>query len=153
MMDNKVKKLKPVDAAYIAALIDGEGTVTLMRAHKDEYRQVHVSINNSDKKMLEWVLTTVGAGKIVPKKVYSDKHTQTFTYRIVAQKAFPLLEQIFPYLHTYKKERAKLILKYADKLTVRNGKYSKELLKKKIEFIKRFFKLNPTKISRLLDFI
>jgi len=152
-MDKQVKKLKPVDAAYIAALIDGEGTVTLMRAHKDEYRQAHVSINNCDKKMLEWVLRKVGAGKILPKKIYNEKHTPSFTYRIVAQKALPLLKQILPYLHTYKKERTKLILKYADKLTVRNGKYSKELMDKKVKFIKRFFKLNPTKRNRLLNFI
>lgn len=152
-MDKQVKKLKPVDAAYIAALIDGEGTVTLMRAHKDEYRQVHVSINNCDKKMLEWVLRKAGAGKILSKKVYNEKHTPSFTYRIVAQKAFPLLKQVLPYLHTYKKERTKLILKYADKLTVRNGKYSQELMNKKIKFIKRFFKLNPTKRNRLLNFI
>lgn len=95
----------------------------------------------------------VGAGKILPKKIYIKKHTPTFTYRIVAQKAFPLLKQILPYLHTYKKERTKLILRYSDKLTVRNGKYSKELLKKKIKFIKKFFKLNPTKRNRQLDFI
>ncbi|MFH1967988.1 MAG: LAGLIDADG family homing endonuclease [bacterium] len=93
-MKKKVKKLKPVDAAYIAALIDGEGSVTLCRKNRYEYRRVDISINNSDKKMLEWVLKAVGAGKILPKKIYNIKHTPTFTYRIVCREALPFLEQI-----------------------------------------------------------
>jgi hypothetical protein len=39
-----VKQLSPTDAAYIAGLIDGEGTVTLSRKHRDENRQLVVSI-------------------------------------------------------------------------------------------------------------
>jgi len=67
-MNQKVKKLKPVDASYIAALIDGEGTITLMRAHKDEYRQVHVSISNCDKKLLDWVAKKSRSRKNITKK-------------------------------------------------------------------------------------
>lgn len=33
------------DAAYIAGLIDGEGTVTLTRKHRNENRQLCVSIS------------------------------------------------------------------------------------------------------------
>lgn len=152
-MKKKVKKLKPVDAAYIVALIDGEGSVTLCRKNRYEYRRVDISINNSDKKMLEWVLKAVGAGKILPKKIYNIKHTPTFTYRIVCREALPFLEQILPYLHTYKKERTKLILKEHAKLTPRNGKYSKEMLNKKINFTKRFFAINPTQRKRVHDWI
>jgi len=153
MIKKKVKKLKPVKAAYIAALIDGEGSVTLCRKNKHVYRRIDISINNSDKKMLEWVLKAVGAGKILPKKIYSEKHTPTFTYRIVCREALPFLKQILPYLHTYKKDRTKLILKEFMKLTPRNGKYSEKMLNKKIDFTKRFFAINPTQRKRVHDWI
>lgn len=95
----------------------------------------------------------MGAGKVLPKKIYNEKHTPAFTYRIVAREALPFLKQVLPYLHTYKKERAKLILKKFTALTPRNGKYSLNMLNKKRDFVKEFFSLNPTKRNNVLDFI
>jgi hypothetical protein len=36
--------LRTIDAAYIAGLIDGEGTITLSRKHRNENRQLAISI-------------------------------------------------------------------------------------------------------------
>ena len=47
-MYREVKKLGQTDAAYIAGLIDGEGTVTLSRRHRNENRQLVISISNTD---------------------------------------------------------------------------------------------------------
>jgi hypothetical protein len=47
------------DAAYIAGVIDGEGTITLSRRHKNENRQLVVSISSSEKSMLEYLLDVV----------------------------------------------------------------------------------------------
>jgi len=44
-----VKSLAPVDAAYMAGLIDGEGTVTLSRRHRNDQRQLVVSIANTER--------------------------------------------------------------------------------------------------------
>jgi len=49
----QVQPLSKVDAAYIAGLIDGEGTVTLTRKHKNENRQLCISISNTEKNLLE----------------------------------------------------------------------------------------------------
>jgi len=43
----KVLTISKIDAAYIAGLIDGEGTITLSRKHKNENRQLVVSISNT----------------------------------------------------------------------------------------------------------
>jgi len=149
----KVKKLKAVDAAYIAAMIDGEGSIMLIRAHKNEYRRIWISISNCDKKMLEWVSQKIGIGKVYSKKIYNERHMPTFFYRIDGRRSLPLLKQICPYLRTYKKERAKLILKYFLKLTPRNGKYSEKMLTKKKIFTEKFMKLNTTKRNQVLDYI
>ena len=61
---HEVKLQDQTDAAYIAGLIDGEGTVILTRRHRSENRQLVVSISNTDRPLLEYVLDTVAAGKI-----------------------------------------------------------------------------------------
>ncbi len=60
---NVPNQLSDVDSAYIAGLIDGEGTITLTRKHRNENRQLAISISNTDKDLLEFVLLTIGAGK------------------------------------------------------------------------------------------
>ena len=43
-----INSLSPTDTAYIAGLIDGEGTVTLCRKHRNENHQLAISISNTD---------------------------------------------------------------------------------------------------------
>ncbi len=127
-------KLTLVDASYIAGLIDGEGTVTLTRKHKNENRQLAVSISNTEMPLLDFVLQTVGTGKITNKRVVSEKHTPSFVYAVYNRQALDLLEQFTPYLRTYKYKRATIILKNYINLTARNGKYSDELIARRREF-------------------
>jgi hypothetical protein len=42
-----VNSLSTVDAAYLAGLVDGEGTITLSRKHAREKRQLVVSISST----------------------------------------------------------------------------------------------------------
>ena len=51
----QIKQLSKTDAAYIAGLIDGEGTVTLTRKHKNENRQLCVSIASTEIELLDFV--------------------------------------------------------------------------------------------------
>ncbi len=71
----KVSAFSRIDAAYIAGLIDGEGTITLSRKHKNDNRQLVISISNTEQPLLDYVLATVGAGKITRKKTYKENHT------------------------------------------------------------------------------
>lgn len=47
--------LSGTDAAYIAGLINGEGTVTLTRKHRNENRQLCVSLSSIERPTLEFV--------------------------------------------------------------------------------------------------
>ena len=54
-----MRKLAPLSrehAAYIAGVIDGEGTVTLTRKHKNEHRQLCVSISSTEKDILNFAV-------------------------------------------------------------------------------------------------
>jgi hypothetical protein len=123
----RVKRLSALQAAYIAGLVDGEGTITLTRLHRDEGRRLVLSISSTEIELLHFVLTAVGAGKITGKRTYHALHAHGYTYAITSRQALAVLEQIVPYLHSYKKKRAEAALKHYVLLTPRNGRYTAEL--------------------------
>jgi len=129
-----INTLSSTNAAYIAGLIDGEGTITLTRKHKNENRQLAVTISNTERQLLEFTLEVVGAGKITGKRTVSTKHTPSFTYAVYNRQALALLQQVQPFLRTYKAERAVLILSKYLELTPRNGKYSTVLKQARNKF-------------------
>jgi len=127
----KFQGLTKSDAAYIAGLIDGEGTVTLTRKHKNENRQLCVSISSTERDLLEFVLSVTGVGKITNKSVSKSHHTRSYAYAVYNRQALDLLEATVPHLKSYKRNRAELILRGYLALTPRNGKYTDELLAEK----------------------
>ena len=82
-----VNRLTTTDAAYIAGLVDGEGTITLTSQHRGENRRLVLSISNTERPLLEFVRRVAGAGRITTKRTYSDKHTPSFAYQITSQQA------------------------------------------------------------------
>jgi hypothetical protein len=138
-----VRQLSPTDAAYIAGLVDGEGTVTLTRKHRGENRQLAVSISNTEKPLLEHVLKITGAGKITGKRTQQHHHSPSFTYAVYNRQALKLLKQIAPFLKTYKARRSKLILREYLVLTPRNGKYSPALRLNRLDFETRLLAIKP----------
>src|SRR5688572_4342082 len=120
----RAKLLSPEAAAYIAGLIDGEGTITLSRLHANENRRLVISIANTEIQLLEFVRKETGVGKITRKRRTSEFHTQSYCYSVTRQQALALLEQIFPFLQSYKRDRARLALDRYKALTPRNGRYS-----------------------------
>jgi len=102
----KVNDLAAELAAYLAGLIDGEGTVTLTRLHRGENRRLVVSVSNNDFSLLNFVRAAIGAGRIATKRTYSARHAPSFTYQISSRQALDLLRQVTPYLGTYRAKRA-----------------------------------------------
>ncbi len=139
----KVKKLSREDAAYIAGIIDGEGTISLTRKHRGEHWQLVISISNTELPLLKYVKKAIGAGRITNKRTYQSHHTPSVTYAISNRQALTVLEQVRPYLRTYKAKRAELILRSYIRLTPRNGKYTQAQLNERDIFIEKFLRLNP----------
>jgi hypothetical protein len=139
----RAKILSVTDAAYIAGLIDGEGTVTLSRRHAGDKRQVVVSISNTDRRLLQWVAEQIGAGKITGKRVSSAAHSPGFTFAISNRQALALLDQTSGYLRTYKRVRAELILASYINLTPRNGKYTDDIACRRSRFEQEVMQLGP----------
>ena len=89
-----------------------------------------VSISSTEPSLLKYVLKIIGAGRITNKRTYQANHTPSVTYAVSNRQALAVLEQVRPYLKTYKAKRAQLILRSYIRLTPRNGKYTQADLNK-----------------------
>lgn len=147
---NKTRKLHPEVAAYIAGLIDGEGTITLSRRHANKNRQLVISIANTERGLLEFVATATGVGKITRKRTVSVKHTPSFAYSVSNRQGLDLLHQLVKHLRSYKKARAQFAIQHYISHTVRNGKYTRELREQRDRFEAAFLRLtaaNPALVD------
>jgi hypothetical protein len=131
------------EASYIAGIIDGEGSITLTRIHKNEHRRPCITIASTDMELLTYIQSLTG-GNINNKKNYNpDKHQDSYTLNINKKKdVFFTLQHVSPFLRINKKRlRAQWILNRYNSVTIRNGKYTTEELVKKIAFEDDFFQI------------
>src|SRR5262245_2543199 len=129
-----INSLEPTEAAYIAGIVDGEGTIALSRLHRNEGRRPVVSISSTERSLLEFIQSAVGSGRITSKVCSRSHHTPSFAYCLTNHRALVLLEQIGPYLKTYKSKRATLLLREYRLVTRRNGRYTPIQLQAKEDF-------------------
>ena len=132
------RTLSAPDAAYLAGLIDGEGTIALTRRHAYEHRHVVVSISSTELELLAWTKETTGVGKITRKRTVSDRHAPGLTYSVSNRQALDVLGAVAPYLRSYKRFRANLVLQHYLALTPRNGKYNVKLADARRRFEETF---------------
>ena len=132
--------MPPEEKAYLAGIIDGEGSIMLTRFHSNQFPAPCISIASISLELLEWVKFKTGVGKIKSKKNYKPGiHKNSFTYTSRYDDAIALLQMVEPYLVIkQKKMRAHLILSKYKSLTPRNGRYSQELLDAKEQFYQDF---------------
>ena len=124
MRPSLVRILSPEEAAYLAGLIDGEGTIALTRRHAGENRQLVLTISSTEAALVEWTRATLGVGKITRKTTTLPHHAPGLTFCISNRQALDVLAQVAPFLRSYKRGRAELVLSRYLAVTPRNGKYS-----------------------------
>jgi len=132
--------MSEIEKAYIAGIIDGEGSIMLQRFHTNQYPAPCVSIASTTIELLTWLKDTIGYGVIIKKKNYNpEKHKLSYSFIIKQNNAIKLLEDIYPYLIIEsKRKRAEMIITQYKSLTPRNGRYSDEQLAKKEMFYEEF---------------
>ncbi|WP_027623766.1 LAGLIDADG family homing endonuclease [Clostridium lundense] len=131
------------ETAYIAGIIDGEGSIMLIKFHNNQFPAPCISISSTSMELLKWIKHKLNTGTIKSKRNYNpDKHKNSYTYELKYNDAIELLTWIYPYLIiNEKKERAIIIINEYKKVTPRNGRYSKEMLQAKELFYERFMKI------------
>lgn len=126
--------------AYIAGIIDGEGTITLSKVRKSaKFRVPVVSVSSTTLEILEYLKSHYG-GSIVKHKVYQEHHKQSWSWKLDYKRAIKLCVDVLPFLlEPEKRRRAKLLIDVYGRVTPRNGKYSPEQLVAKKAFEHEFY--------------
>jgi hypothetical protein len=95
-------RLTEAQSAYIAGIVDGEGSVMLIVRTSVRLPSVHlrVSVSNTCFKLLEWlrVVTGIGTVHLVDNQKYGRSTRQGGVWKTHGESAASFLEQILPYL-------------------------------------------------------
>ena len=116
--------ISETDAAYIAGLFDGEGSISYkqyMRQkphNKKPYPiwQIRMEISMTDKSVLNWLHLTLGAGTLNIKKyksAYTKGWKKQWRWRCSSRDAYYVCLLIQPYAHTKVVDINKIIKHYS----------------------------------------
>ena len=97
----------PVDVAYLAGIIDGEGHIGLER-HGKSY-SLRLAVHTTSKELAEWILTTTGYGNKVQERretrsVVIRKRMPTYEWRVFGRQAAQMIGKVRPYLRVRDKQ-------------------------------------------------
>ncbi|MDR4460897.1 MAG: LAGLIDADG family homing endonuclease [Nitrospirales bacterium] len=138
-----VKTRSPLDAGYLAGIIDGEGTITLTQRNQNKQRGLVVTVSSTEMSILKYVQEITGVGKSTNKRITKAKHTPSFTYQVANRQALAILKQTAEHLRSYKADRAGLALQEYSWLTPQNGRYSQVQIQDREQFVEKFFEIPP----------
>ena len=99
-----IRTISPEDLAYIAGFVDGEGTISILRYYKSNYKEkrrmdwrAFVGINNTNKEVLEWIMLTVGAGNL-SKSNRREGYKTCWKYSLSGSNSIIFSQALLPYL-------------------------------------------------------
>jgi len=104
--------LQASELAYIAGLIDGEGTIGIYRQGAAGHYQMKVCISNSSWALLEWIRERIGGALVLIHKA-TPKHREGWQLVVSHYQAAPLLLRCREFLQV-KGPQADLVLSYMD---------------------------------------
>lgn len=142
-IDSWDRQLTPTELAYLAGIIDGEGTITIIRATKKWRENTRVvltptvQVHNTNENLLRWLSDKLGMVVFSRDRRLSTmprnqpiKSTPKTSYsmNIVGYRCFRLLQAIEPYL-IIKREQAATVIRFIElraASAVYNDAYSDE---------------------------
>ena len=126
-----------VDLAYIAGLIDGEGSIQYkqyMRKRKHNPKayptwSIRIEIAMTDRSVLVWLNEILGVGTVNPRKVKPGKKKQ-WRWRCSHRQAYFVAKLIWPFVHIKLPAIQKIIEHYSKEIIMNNKVVSLEEYKK-----------------------
>lgn len=108
-----MRQLTATQAAYSAALTDGEGYIGMVKFKEKgvTYHYPRVSVANTDMRMLEWLLKTTGVGRISSEAKTPDGSKSGFSWYLRIDEMAPFLSAIQDDL-VIKWNQAYIVLEY-----------------------------------------
>ena len=116
-------KVSKIDLAYTAGLIDGEGSISILRARRSNpnYKSpayiLSVTCTNTHKGIIEWMHEMFGASKALRQRHRNNpKWKDSYHWCTAANMALEFLQQIQPYLRI-KRKQAELAINFQQNRT------------------------------------
>jgi len=108
------KEYTPTEIAYLAGLVDGEGSIYIGNFScspktQEPYFQTNIQITNTSKQLIDWLQSTFG-GLVNNRRKQLPHHLQCYAWTVSGDRLTHLCELMLPYL-TCKKEEAIVMLK------------------------------------------
>ena len=118
-----------VEAAYIAGLFDGEGTITYKKyferkkkgnvVNKYNCWRISMEIAMTDQSVLIWLTEVLGCGTL-NKKPRKNGHKMQYRWRCVFRDAFHVCCVLFPYAHV-KLDKITQVIEHYSTIQKRNN--------------------------------
>ena len=132
-------RLSEPEKAYIAGIVDGEGTISIRTS--EHRRQLYVHIGNTDKRLIDWLLKILGCGATTSYQ-HREDWKPCHSFRIICQQAGEFLEEIYPYL-ILKKRHAEIGINFVrGQRGLRGKRITQDRLNNELILQKEIKKLN-----------
>jgi hypothetical protein len=129
------------ELAYAAGIVDGEGSVSLIRSRLNRFPSPQVSVCSTDRELVAWFKARFG-GTIAIKRKRKPHHSDAYDWKLIDRNALRFLALVRPYLTIQRKvARVDMLLELYLDATPRNGRYTEETLQRKQELIEKFSSL------------
>lgn len=113
--------------AYTAGIIDGEGSICIVKFHRNRnrgyYFQLGVSVGNTNEYLMQWLKMHFGGYFAPLSRELKDTQKQVWQWMVTGNKAAEFLVLVLPYLQL-KKSQAELAIKFQKNR--KRGRYSDE---------------------------
>ena len=117
--------LTKTQAAYIAAILDGEGMITIRRSVRAPSTLMHspnanasygvvVVVSNTAEPLISWLRTTTKMGYVFCTNYKPTMHKPIHVWRLRNHETLSIIPQVLPYL-IIKRRQAEIALAFCDK--------------------------------------
>lgn len=143
------KKYPETTAAYMAGILDGEGSLTIgnyscSKKTGDKHYQVNISVTSTDEILIDWIYDTFGGfrGKYTPNQMSRNGRKEVFRWQCSGDRLLHICEITIPYL-TIKKRQAEILIEmretYKDLHNVKGKQNTQRLPKEVLDFRQSLF--------------
>ena len=130
---------------YISGFFDADGSITMAKNKKtDKFKTLKIDLVNTDLKILlaikEFMLERYDIPMaLTHKKAKKDNHSDSYCLSLSSNQRVIQLCEIITSFHSKKTHRINTVLKYHNKVTKRNGKYTEQQYARKLAYERLFF--------------
>ncbi len=128
--------------AYLAGLIDGEGTIGLYLKNKRKDFSLRVSVYGTEEVLMDWLLLNIGGSVNRVGRRRNPNYKQEYSWYVSSSNACELLKMVLPYL-VIKLAKARLVIEaWENRCPTPRGErlsgVSPEIIQMRKDYIERF---------------